>query len=276
MNAILEYGFLQSALLAGLLASIGCGVMGSYVVVKRIGYMAGGISHSVLGGMGAALFFGFAPMKGALLAAICAALLIGWIKLRWRAQEDTLIGAMWAMGMSIGILFIYRTPGYSTDLVSYLFGNILLVSQAQIGEMAALDALIIGMVLAFYRQFLAVSFDEEFARLRGVPVNFFYLLFLCLVALTVVLLVQVVGLVLVIALLTLPAAIAGHYIHTLGRMMIAASVLGMLFTTAGIMLSFWLDLPTGAVIILLAGSGYLFSAMISQWWLQGKAHRSLT
>jgi zinc transport system permease protein len=275
MSAILEYNFLQSALLAGLLASIGCGIMGSYVVVKRIGYMAGGISHSVLGGMGAALFFGFAPMKGALVAALIAALLIGWIKLRWRAQEDTLIGAMWAMGMSIGVLFISQTPGYSTDLVSYLFGNILLVSHGQIWEMAILDLLVIGMVLAFYRQFLAVSFDEEFARLRGVPVNFFYLLFLCLVALTVVLLVQVVGLVLVIALLTLPAAIAGHYIHTMGRMMIAASLLGMIFTTAGIMISFWLDLPTGAIIILIAGSIYLVSAVFSQWWLQGKAHRSL-
>ncbi len=276
MNAILEYGFLQSALLAGLLASVGCGVMGSYVVVKRIGYMAGGISHSVLGGMGAALFFGFAPMKGALVAAITAALLIGWIKLRWRAREDTLIGAMWAMGMSIGILFISRTPGYSTDLVSYLFGNILLVSQAQIREMAALDLLVIGMVLAFYRQFLAVSFDEEFARLRGVPVNFFYLLFLCLVALTVVLLVQVVGLVLVIALLTLPAAIAGHYIHTMGRMMVAASILGMAFTTTGIMVSYYLDLPTGAVIILLAGGAYLISTAFSQWWLSSRARRSLS
>ena len=275
MHAILEYGFLQSALLAGLLASIGCGVMGTYVVVKRISYMAGGISHSVLGGMGAALFFGFAPMKGALVAAITAALLIGWIKLRWRAQEDTLIGAMWAMGMSIGILFISRTPGYATDLVSYLFGNILLVSREQIGHMAALDLLVTGMVLAFYRQFLAVSFDEEFARLRGVPVNFFYLLFLCLVALTVVLLVQVVGLVLVIALLTLPAAIAGHYIHTMGRMMIAASLLGMVFTTAGIMLSYYLDVPAGAVIILIAGGSYLASAVFSQWWQQGKARRSL-
>ena len=266
MDAFLEYGFLQTALAAGLLASIGCGVMGSYVVVKRIGYMAGGISHSVLAGMGAALFFGFSPMLGALIAALVAALFIGWIKLRWQAQEDTLIGAMWAIGMSIGVLFISRTPGYSTDLMSYLFGNILLVSRSQLWEMAALNILVIGMVLAFYRQFLAVSFDEEFARLRGVPVNFFYLLFLCLVALTVVLLVQVVGLILVIALLTLPAAIASHYIHTMGRMMILASGLGMVFTSVGIWLSYVLDMPTGAIIILVAGSCYLFSALFSQWW----------
>lgn len=274
MSAFFEYSFLQTALIAGLLASIGCGVMGSYVVVKRIGYMAGGISHSVLAGMGAALFFGFSPMQGALLSALAAALLIGWIKLRWQAQEDTLIGAMWAIGMSIGVLFISRTPGYSTDLMSYLFGNILLVSTSQLWEMATLNALVIGMVLAFYRQFLAVSFDEEFAKLRGVPVNFFYLLFLCLVALTVVLLVQVVGLILVIALLTLPAAIAAHYVHTMGRMMILASILGMIFTSFGIWLSYVLDMPTGAIIILVAGSGYILSAISSQWWLNRKGRRA--
>ena len=266
-----EYGFLQTAFIAGLLASIGCGVMGSYVVVKRIGYMAGGISHSVLGGMGAALFFGFSPMGGALVAALLAALLIGWIKLRWQAQEDTLIGAVWAVGMSIGVIFIARTPGYSTDLMSYLFGNILLVSRTQLWQILALDLLVIGLVLAFYRQFLAVSFDEEFARLRGIPVTFFYLLFLCLVALTVVLLVQVVGLILVIALLTLPAAIAGHHVQTLGRMMALASLLGILFTTAGIALSYFWDLPSGPVIILVAGLVYLLSAVFSEWRHQRRA-----
>ncbi len=275
INALLQHSFLQTAMLAGLLASLGCGVMGSYVVVKRIGYMAGGISHSVLGGMGAALFFGFSPTLGALLAAIGAALAIGWIKLRWRAQEDTLIGALWAIGMSVGIIFISRTPGYSTDLMSYLFGNILLVSVDQLWEMAVLDALMITLVLAFYRQFLAISFDEEFARLRGVPVTFFYLLFLCLVAITVVMLVQVVGLVLVIALLTLPAAIAGHYIHTMGRMMLLASALGALFTSAGIALSWQLDLPAGATIILLAGVCYLLSAVISEAYGQRQAMRAV-
>ncbi len=255
------YQFLETAFLAGLLASIGCGIMGSYVVVKRIGYLAGGISHSVLGGMGAALFFGFSPQAGALLAALAAALLIGWIKLRRQAQEDTLIGAVWAIGMSVGVLFIARTPGYATDLMGFLFGNILLVSPAQLRELAALDLVTAGVVIAFYRQFLAVSFDEEFARVRGVPVTLFYLLFLCLVALSVVLLVQVVGLILVIALLTLPAAIAGHHVRTLGRMMVLASLLGMLFTSAGIALSYWWDLPSGPVIILVAGAAYLLSAL---------------
>jgi len=274
ITAISQYSFLQTALLAGLLASLGCGVMGSYVVVKRIGYMAGGISHSVLGGMGAALFFGFSPTLGALLAAIGAALAIGWIKLRWHAQEDTLIGALWAVGMSIGVLFISRTPGYGVDLMSYLFGNILLVSVDQLWEMAAMDLLVILLVLAFYRLFLAISFDEEFARLRGVPVTAFYLLFLSLVAVTVVMLVQVVGLVLVIALLTLPAAIAGHYMHTMGRMMLLASLLGVVFTSTGIVLSWQLDMPAGAIIILVAGLSYILSAVISETYLQRRARRS--
>ena len=264
LQALLDYGFLQKALLGGLLASIGCGIMGSYVVVKRIGFLAGGISHAVLGGMGAALFYGFSPLGGALGAALVAALLIGWISLRWKEREDTLIGALWAVGMAIGIIFISKTPGYSVNLMSYLFGNILMVPQQDIWMMAMMDVLVLVTVMLVYRQFLAVSFDEEFARLRGVPVTFFYLLLLCMVALTVVLLIQVVGLILVIALLTLPAAIAAQYLHSLGRMMLAASLLGAIFTTLGLALAYGLDLPAGATIILVAGLAYLLSTVFNQ------------
>lgn len=268
-DALLQYEFLQKALIGGLLASIGCGIMGSYVVVKRIGYMAGGIAHTVLGGMGIAFFLGLAPLGGALVAAVAAALLIGWVRLRWRQQEDTLIGVVWAVGMAIGILFITRTPGYNANLMSYLFGNILMVTDQSLWLMAFLDLLVLAAVLLFYRPFMAVSFDEEFARLRGVPVTFFYLLLLCLVAVTVVLLIQVVGLILVIALLTLPAAIAAQYVHTLGRMMLLAILLGMIFTVAGLAVSYAPDLPSGATIILLAGGSYivslLFSSSLSAW-----------
>lgn len=263
-TALLQFDFLQKALLGGLLASIGCGIVGSYVVVKRIGFMAGGISHAVLGGMGAALFFGFSPLGGALAAALLAAVLIGWISLRWKEREDTLIGALWAVGMAIGIIFISKTPGYSVNLMSYLFGNILMVPQQDIWLMALLDLLVLALVGLFYRQFLAVSFDEEFARLRGVPVTGFYLLLLCMVAVTVVLLIQVVGLILVIALLTLPAAIAAQYLNSLGRMMLAASVLGALFTTAGLIISYVADLPSGATIILVAGLAYMISTLFNQ------------
>ncbi len=271
--ALTEHDFLRTALLAGLLASIGCGVIGTYVVVKRIAFLAGGIAHSVLGGMGAALYFGFDPLLGALIAALVSALIIGGVRLAWRAQEDTLVGALWAIGMAVGILFIAKTPGYSTDLMSYLFGNILLVPQRDLWLMAGLDLALVLTVALFYRQFLAVSFDEEFARLRRVPVTFFYLLLLCLVAVTVVLLIQVVGLILVIALLTLPAAVAGHYVHSLGGMMVIATLLGIGFTSGGLALSYTPDLPAGPTIILLAGAVYVLSAVLSGLLTRRRAQR---
>jgi zinc transport system permease protein len=236
--------------------------MGTYVVVKRIAFLAGGIAHSVLGGMGAAVHYGFHPLGGALAAAVGAALLIGWVRLRWRAQEDTLIGALWAIGMAVGILFIAKTPGYQADLLSYLFGNILLVPRESLWFMATLDAMLLAVVSAYHRQFLAVVFDEEFARLRGVPVTFFYLLLLVLVAITVVLLIQVVGLILVLALLTLPAAIAGHYVHSLGAMMGLAILVGAVISSLGLALSYGPDLPVGPTIILLCGAAYVLSAIV--------------
>lgn len=251
--------FLQHALIGGLLASLGCGVVGTYVVAKRISFVAGGVAHSVLGGMGIAYFLGASPLAGALAAALVAALIIGWVNLRWHQNEDTIIAALWAVGMAVGVLFISRTPGYNADLMSYLFGNILMVSRADLYVMAALDAVAILIVMLFSKQFLAVSFDPEFARVRGVRVEFFHLLLLCLVALTVVVLIQVVGLILVLALLTLPAAIAAQYRARLVPIMALAIVLGMAFTGGGLALSYAPDLPAGATIILLAGTTYLFS-----------------
>ena len=270
--ALAEHSFLQTAVAAALLASIGCGVMGTYVVVKRIAFLAGGIAHSVLGGMGAAVYYGFDPLAGALIAAIVAALLIGWVRLHWRAQEDTLIGALWAIGMAIGILFIAKSPGYQADLMSYLFGNILLVPQQSLWFMLLLDAVLLLLVGLYHRQLLAVAFDEEFARLRGIPVTFFYLLLLVLVAVTVVLLIQVVGLILVLALLTLPAAVAGHYVHSLGRIMLLATVIGSLLSVSGLALSYQPDLPAGPTIILLAGALYVASAVFVQLRSRRHAH----
>jgi zinc transport system permease protein len=276
LSALMQHEFLQSAVAAALLASIGCGVIGTYVVVKRIAFIAGGIAHSVLGGMGAAVYYGFDPLHGALLAAIFSALLIGWVRLNWRTQEDTLIGALWAIGMAVGVMFIAKAPGYQADLMSYLFGNILLVPDESLIFMLALDILLLVVVGAYHRQFLAVVFDEELAWLRGIPVGVFYLLLLVLVAVTVVLLIQVVGLILVLALLTLPAAIAGHYVHSLGRMMLIATLLGMLLSVIGLAVSYTPDLPAGPTIILLAGAAYVVSAVWSQWLRRRRTQRSLT
>ncbi|MBN1140347.1 MAG: metal ABC transporter permease [Deltaproteobacteria bacterium] len=262
LDALTTQTFLQNALWGSLLASIACGIIGPYVVVRKIGYLAGGIAHAVLGGMGAAYFLGKSPIGGALVAALGAALLIGWVSSREHRQEDILIGALWAVGMASGILFISRTPGYNVDLMSYLFGNILMIPAHNLKLIALLDAGIAIIVILFFKQFLAVSFDQEFARLRGIRVQLFHQLLLALVAVTVVILIQVVGLVLVIALLTIPAAIAGHYTGTLGRMMLLAILLGALITTGGLALSYQPDLPAGATIVMLAGAAYLVSCLV--------------
>lgn len=273
LSALSQQSFLQTALLAGLLASLGTGVVGSFVVVKRITFLAGGIAHSVLGGIGVAVYAGFDPLLGALAAAILAALLIGWVRLTWHAQEDTLIGALWAIGMAVGIILVAKTPGYSSDLMSYLFGNILLVPRRELWLMGGLDLMLLIVIGLFYRQLVAVCFDEELARLRGVNVTAFYLLLLVLVAVTVVLLIQVVGLILVIALLTLPAAIAGHYVQSLARMMALATLIGGLLTTIGLALSYGPDLPVGPTIILLAGAVYILTAIVSQLFAARRARR---
>lgn len=271
LEALASQAFLQHALAAGVLAAIACGIVGSYVVVKRIGYLAGGVAHTVLGGMGIAYFLGRSPVGGALIAALLAATVIAWVSLRLRQHEDTIIGAVWAVGMAVGVLFISRTPGYNVDLMSYLFGNILMVPRADLMLMVELDGVIAVLALLFGKQFLAVCFDEEFARLRGVPVDVFYLLLLWMVALTVVILVQVVGLILVLALLTLPAAIAAQYVRTLTVMMGLAILLGITFTSAGLAVSFEPDLPAGATIVLLAGAAFLLSATVR--WLYLRAIR---
>jgi len=259
LNALSTHGFLQNALVAAVLAGVGCGIVGTFVVVKRIGYLAGGIAHTVLGGMGIAYYMGADPRIGAAIAAIAAAMAIGWVSLRWKQHEDIIISAFWATGMAIGIVFISRTPGYNVDLMSYLFGNILLVSRSDLLVLAVLDAAVVALVLLFNKQLIAVCFDEEFARIRGVHVGAVYLLLLCMVAVTVVSLIQVVGLILVIALLTLPAAIAGQFVASVVAMMLVACGLGVAFGVGGLALSYTSNLPSGATIILLAGTVYLLS-----------------
>jgi zinc transport system permease protein len=264
LDALVKFPFLQYALLAGAIASVACGIVGSYVVSRRITYIAGGIAHCTLGGMGAAQYLqtvcGWTrlhPLHGAVVSAIVAALIIGVVSLRAREREDTVISALWAIGMAVGVLFIAKTPGYQEDLMSYLFGNILLVSGQDLVLIGALDVLVVAVGVLFYNKFLAVCFDEEFARLRGVQVEFYYLLLLCLTALTVVVLVNVVGLIMVIALLTLPVAIAGHFVNRLWQIMLLATLISIGLTTGGLVVSYAPGLPSGATTIALAGALYL-------------------
>jgi zinc transport system permease protein len=264
LDALRTSPLIQYALLTGILVSVACGVVGSYVVVRRLTYLAGGIAHCVLGGMGLAMYLRkvhglewASPMLGAVAAALVAAAVIGAVSLRLRQREDTVISALWAVGMAVGVLFIAKTPGYREDLMSYLFGNILMVTRGDLWLIVILDAVVVLTSLAFYRQFMAICFDEEYARTRGINVEFYYMLLLGLTALTVVLLVTVVGIVMVIALLTLPVAVAGQFAGRLWKMMLLSTGLIIVFTTGGLVLSYGPDLPAGATIIVLAGSVYL-------------------
>ncbi|MBN1867813.1 metal ABC transporter permease [Candidatus Sumerlaeota bacterium] len=274
-QAVRDYDFMQRAVLTGLLASVSCGIVGSYVVARRITYIAGGIAHCVLGGIGAAYYLNhvhgvawIAPLGGAIVSALLAAVVIGLVSLKGREREDTVIGALWAIGMATGVLLFYRSPGYTQDMMSYLLGNILMVRNSDLALILGLDVVVVTLGILFYNRFLAVCFDEEFARVRGVRVEFYYLLLLALTALTTVLLVTVVGIVLVIALLTLPAAVAGHFSRRLWQMMLLSILASSIFTTGGLALSYGPDLPSGATIVLLAGAVYLIvvvGAAIRRW-----------
>jgi len=258
-----DVAFIRYALIAGLLASVAFGIIGSYVVARRITYLAGAIAHCVLGGIGAALYLqtnhGLAwchPMAGAVLAALAAALVIGLVSLYARQREDTVIGALWAFGMAVGLLFIAKTPGY-VDPMSYLFGNILLLSRADIWWILGLDLLVIVVGLLFYNKLQAVCFDDQFAELRGVRVKFYYLMLLCLTALTIVLLVRVVGIVMVIALLTLPPAVASPFSRHLWQMMALSVIACAAFVASGLAFSYTYNLTSGPTIIVVAAVFYL-------------------
>ena len=281
LAALANYPFLQNALLAGLLAGLACGVMGTYVVVRRISYLAGAIAHSVLAGLGAARYLQVVqgwtwlhPLLGAAAAGLAAAFIMGLVSLRAREREDTVIGAIWAVGMALGILFMAATPGYAGDLMAYLFGDILMVGPGDLWLMAGLDLVVLVLGLGLFNRLTAVCFDEEFARLRGIQVELHYLLLLALTALTVVLLCAVVGIIMVIALLTLPAATASRLASGLRGIMALAVLLGMVFTSGGLALSYSRDLPTGAVIILLAGAAYLLSLLLTRPGPRGLSPRS--
>lgn len=267
--ALIAHPFLQCALAAGLLASVACGVVGTYVAARRITYIAGGIAHCILGGMGAARYLQvvhgvtwFTPLYGAVASGLLAAVVIGLTGMRAREREDTTISALWAIGMSFGVLCIAKTPGYSESLLAYLFGNILMVSPADLKLIAGLDAVVVVCGVLFYEPLLAVCFDEEFARLRGLRSDVYYMLLLCLTALTVVLLVTVVGLVMVIALLSLPVAIAGRFSRTLWHSMVLGALFSGVFSTMGLVVSYRADLPAGAVTILLVGAAYVLTLVL--------------
>ncbi len=260
--------FLLMALIAGVASAVPSGIVGTYVVVKRIIFIAGSIAHSVLGGMGLFLFLNrvyglsyLSPLKGAFCAAILSALLIGWIHLKYQEREDTVIAAVWALGMASGVILISLTPGYNVELLNFLFGNLLWADWADIGWLLLSSSAIIAMVKIFYYPFLAICFDEDQALLRKLPVKTLYFSLLLLIAITTVLLIHIVGAILIIAILTFPPAIANTFSSRLPKMMCYSVLLGALFSVIGIMCSYVLNWPVGATIALTSTFFYIINLL---------------
>lgn len=257
---------LQLAVLASIGASIASGIIGSYVVVKRIVSISGSIAHSVLSGLGCALWlqrtYGIEwlqPIYGAVVASLISALIIGWVHLRYREREDAIIAMIWSVGMAIGVIFVSQVPGFNVELMNFLLGNVLWVNPVDLYMLGGLNLIIITTVIFFHRRFLALCFDEKQAELQGISVTSLYLLLLVLIALSVVLLIHLVGIILVLSMLALPASIAGTFTSRLSGMMIIAVILNVLFSIGGLAISYRLDWPAGATIALFSGLIYLMS-----------------
>lgn len=266
LEAVIQTPLLQKAILAAVGASLASGIIGTYVVVKRIVSLSGSIAHSVLSGMGAAVWlartFGYiwmVPIYGALVSAIISAIIIGIVHLHFREREDAVISMIWSLGMAIGVIFIAHTPGYNVELTHFLLGNILWITTPDIWTLAILNFIIIAFVVCFHKQFMALAFDEKQAELQGVKVTTFYLFLLVLVALAIVVLLYIVGIILALAMLALPASIAGAFSRRLSTMMVISVFLNIAFTIGGLALAYHLDWPAGATIALFAGVAYLMS-----------------
>lgn len=250
---------LQNAFVASLLVSVACGVIGSLVVVNRMVFIAGGIAHAAFGGIGLGTFFGFSPFLGALGFGLASSLAMGIAQRKTRQRPDTLIGVMWALGMAIGVILVDITPGYKADLMSFLFGSILFISSIDLLFMLGVDLLVLLAVFLLYKQLLAISFDRTFSLVKNLPVDAIYYLMLALTALTVVATMRLVGLILVIALLTIPPALSAFFTRELNKMMGLSVLFGILLTCGGLFLSYALNLKSGATIILLAGTVYIIA-----------------
>ncbi len=266
IEAVLTSPVLQMAIFASIGASVASGIIGSYVVTKRIVSICGSLAHAVLSGLGCALWMQkryeldwLLPIYGALVAAVLAALLIGWVHLRYREREDAIIAMLWSIGMATGVVFVSQTPGYTVELMHFLLGNILWVSSADLIVLIVLDVIIIASVALFHEQFLAICFDERQARLQGLKVGPLYILLLVLTALSIVILINIVGIILVLSMLALPPSIAGAFVRRLLPMMGVAIVLNLFFSIGGLALSYRLNWPAGATIALFSGFVYLLS-----------------
>ena len=264
MIEALQFDFMRNALVAGLLVSVICGIMGTLVVINRIVFLSGGIAHAAYGGIGLAFYLKWPYLPATIGFSFFAAMVMAAISHTVKHRADTIIGVIWALGMAFGIILIDMTPGYNVDLMSYLFGSILTVPRSDLIIMAIVGVVMTFLVVYYYQDLLAMSYDEEFARIRGVPVKALYFGLIGMLAVSIVLVIQVVGLILVIALLTIPPFIAEKYAKSLVQMMVASSFLGAVFTVTGLWLSYRYNLTSGASIIMVSGIVFLLSLLVDK------------
>ena len=246
---LFEYGFFRNAVYASLLASLTCGIVGSYIVARRMVFISGGITHASFGGIGIAYFMGLNPVMGAAVFSVMSALGIEYISGKTNVREDSAIGILWSLGMALGIIFVFMTPGYAPNLMSYLFGSILTVGKTDLWLMVALSVVIVGFFLRFYHTILFIAFDEDYARSHRIPVNLFKYILISLVALTIVMNIRIVGIILVISFLTIPPSTANLFTNNLRQMMLYSTLIGVFGSIAGIYISYFLNIPSGATII---------------------------
>ena len=278
MDSIIElfgYSFFQNAILAALFTSISCGIVGAYIVAKRIVFISGGITHASFGGIGIGYFFGFSPILGAMLFSVMSALGIEYLSKKSEIREDSVIAILWSLGMAIGIIFIFLTPGYSTNLMSYLFGNILTVSKLNIYLLGSLCIVLVGIFYFMYKTILFVAFDEEFARAIKLPVEFTNYLMITLVALTIVSNIRVVGIILVISLLTIPQTIAGIYSKDFKKIILLSIIIGFAGSFFGLLISYYFNIPSGATIIFFMVVLFILAKIIKSLFVSISLKRQL-
>ncbi len=258
---LLANEFLIPVYLAAILLSVAAGVVGTLVVTHRLTFLAGGVAHAAYGGLGLAAFFSLPMLPTAAAFSIAIALLMGWITRNQRARADAVIGALWAAGMALGIVLLDKVPGYQADMMSYLFGSLMLVTSADLWSMLLIDMVALIFVAISYKQLVLLSFEEEYARSLGVAADFLYYLLLILIGVTVVVAMRMVGLILLLALLTVPPYLAEIQAKSLKIMMLLASLWAMVFSVVGISLAVILDSQVGPTVILVATSLFLLSPL---------------
>ncbi|MEN8203471.1 MAG: metal ABC transporter permease, partial [Bacteroidota bacterium] len=246
---LFNYSFIRHAILAALLMSVACGITGTYIVSRRMVFISGGITHASFGGVGIGFFFGFPPLAGAAIFAVLAALATENLTRRKILRNDSIIAILWSLGMALGIIFIYLTPGYAPNLMSFLFGSIITVSPTDLWLMFMLAVLVSLVFIILYKPILYVAFDEQFARIRGIPVMLLNYILIVLVALTIVLSIRTAGIILVLSVLTIPQNISNLFTKRFDHIMIGSIVIGFLASLAGLFISYYLDIPSGATII---------------------------